>query len=309
MTRSPARVGTTRLDSIPGPAGSLPLRIPSPLQELYDERLAGVGVRLLLKRDDLINPDVPGNKWRKLKYNLAEAQRLGHRTLLTFGGAYSNHIRATAAAGERFGFATIGVIRGEEHLPLNDSLAYAVRHGMQLSYLDRSAYRHKHDPAVIDRLRQEFGGFYVVPEGGSNGLGVRGCTEIPAEIADDFDVICCPCGTGGTLAGIALGTRPGARAVGFSVLKNGGFLADEVIMLQREAASCTAGCWDIELGYHFGGYAKTTPELGAFIADFDRRHGIVLDRVYTAKMMYGVMDLARNGLLASGSTVIAVITG
>jgi 1-aminocyclopropane-1-carboxylate deaminase/D-cysteine desulfhydrase-like pyridoxal-dependent ACC family enzyme len=309
VTRSPASDSTTRLDSLPGPAGPLPLRIPSPLQELHYDRLASVGVRLLLKRDDLINPDVPGNKWRKLKYNLAEAQRAGRRTLLTFGGAYSNHIRATAAAGERFGFATIGVIRGEEHLPLNDSLAYAVRHGMQLSYLDRGTYRHKHDLAVIARLRQEFGNFYLVPEGGSNGLGVRGCAEIPAEIAEDFDVICCPCGTGGTLAGIALGLRPAQRAMGFSVLKNGGFLAGEVVRLQREAAGRTAGCWDLELGYHFGGYAKTTPELGAFIADFDRRHGLVLDRVYTAKMMYGIMDLARNGWFTSGSTVIAVITG
>jgi 1-aminocyclopropane-1-carboxylate deaminase len=309
VTRSPARTGATRLDSIPEPAGSWPLRIPSPLEELRDDRLAVTGVRLVLKRDDLINPDVPGNKWRKLKYNLAEAQRSGQRTLLTFGGAYSNHIRATAAAGEGFGFATIGVIRGEERLPLNDSLAYAVRHGMRLTYLDRETYRHKHDPAVIARLRQEFGDFYLVPEGGSNGLGVRGCAEIPAEISDDFDVICCPCGTGGTLAGIALGLRPTQRALGFSVLKNGGFLAEEVVRLQREAAGRTVSCWDIELGYHFGGYAKTTPELGAFIADFKQRHGILLDRIYVAKMMYGIIDLSRSGRFASGSTVIAVITG
>ena len=299
----------TRLGSIPEPAEALPLCIPSPLEELRDDRLARAGVRLALKRDDLINPDVPGNKWRKLKYNLAEAQRLGHRTLLTFGGAYSNHIRATAAAGEYFGFATIGVIRGEEHLPLNDSLAYAVRRGVRLTYLDRGTYRHKHDPAVIARLRQEFGSFYLVPEGGSNGLGVRGCAEIPAEIPDDFDVICCPCGTGGTLAGIVLGLRPGQRAIGFSVLKNGGFLADEVIRLQQEAAGRDVGCWSIELGYHFDGYAKTTPELAAFIADFKQRHGLLLDRVYVAKMMYGIIDFARKGRFASGSTVIAVITG
>jgi 1-aminocyclopropane-1-carboxylate deaminase len=279
------------------------------MQELHDERLARTGVRLLLKRDDLINPDVPGNKWRKLKYNLAEAERSGHRTLLTFGGAYSNHIRATAAAGERFGFSTIGVIRGEEHLPLNDSLAYAVRHGMRLTYLDRGTYRQQHDPAVIARLRQAFGRFYLVPEGGSNGLGVRGCAEISTEVPDDFDVICCPCGTGGTLAGIALRLPSGQRALGFSVLKNGGFLVDEVIRLQREAAGREVGCWDIELGYHFGGYAKTTPELTAFIADFQRRHGLALDRVYVAKMMYGIIDLSRSGFFASGSTVIAVITG
>jgi 1-aminocyclopropane-1-carboxylate deaminase len=299
----------TRPDSTPEPAGALPLRVPSPLQELHDERLARAGVRLLLKRDDMINPDVPGNKWRKLKYNLAEAERSGHRTLLTFGGAYSSHIRATAAAGERCGFATVGVIRGEEHLPLNDSLAYAVRHGMRLTYLDRGTYRRKHDPAVIARLRQSFSGFYLVPEGGSNGPGARGCAEIPAEISDDFDVICCPCGTGGTLAGIALGLRPAQRALGFSVLKNGGFLVDDVNRLQREAAGYEVGCWDIELGYHFGGYAKSTPELAAFIAGFKERHGLLLDRVYVAKMMYGIIDLCRTGFFASGPTVIAVITG
>jgi 1-aminocyclopropane-1-carboxylate deaminase len=309
VSRSSARTEATEPGGLAEPAGALPLRIPSPLQELRDDCLAGTGVRVLLKRDDLINPDVPGNKWRKLKYNLAEAERSGHRTLLTFGGAYSNHIRATAAAGERFGFATIGVIRGEEHLPLNDSLAYAVRHGMQLTYMDRDTYRHKHDQAVIAQLRQAFGDFYLVPEGGSNGLGVRGCAEIPAEIPDAFEVICCPCGTGGTLAGIALGLRPAERALGFVVLKNGGFLVDEVIRLQQEAAGNEVGCWDIELGYHFGGYAKTTPELAAFIADFQQRHGLLLDRVYTAKMMYGIIDLARGGFFASGSTVIAVITG
>jgi 1-aminocyclopropane-1-carboxylate deaminase len=287
----------------------LALRIPSPVQEVHDERLATAGVRLLLKRDDLINPDVPGNKWRKLKYNLAEAKRSGHHTLLTFGGAYSNHIRATAAAGEAFGFATIGVIRGEQHLPLNDSLAYAVRHGMRLTYLDRGTYRQKHDPAVIAQLRQALGGFYLVPEGGSNGLGVRGCAEIPAEIPDDFDVICCPSGTGSTLAGIALGLRPRQRAVGFSVLKDGAFLADEVVRLQREVAGHNTSCWDIELGYHFGGYAKITPQLTEFAADFERRHGLSLNRIYVAKMMYGIIDLSRSGFFARGSTVIATITG
>ena len=309
MIRSSILTDAARLGSISEPDGSLPLRLPSPMHELHDERLTSAGVRLLLKRDDLINPDVPGNKWRKLKYNLAEAERSGHRTLLTFGGAYSNHIRATAAAGEGFGFSTIGVIRGEEHSPLNDSLAYAVRHGMRLTYLDRGTYRHKHDAAVIARLRRAFGAFYLVPEGGSNGLGVRGCAEIPAEITDNFDVICCACGTGGTLAGIALGLRPGQQALGFPVLKNSGFLVDEVIRLQREAADREGGCWGIELRYHFGGYAKTTPELTAFIADFQERHALLLDHVYVAKMMYGIIDLSRSGFFATGSTVVAVITG
>ncbi len=211
-------------------------RVPSPLQHLADDLMRAAGVEVWLKRDDLIHPEVPGNKWRKLKYNLAEAAKRGDRTLLTCAGAYSNHIRAVAAAGCWRGFATIGIIRGEEHLPLNPSLAYATRQGTRLGYLSREAYRRKADPEVADALRREFGSFYLLPEGGSNDLAARGCAELPAEIGMGFDVICCPCGTGGTLAGIAAGLRPGQRAVGFSVLKGAGFLDGDVAGLIAQAS-------------------------------------------------------------------------
>lgn len=285
------------------------LRVPSPVVELEDDRLVAAGVRLLVKRDDLIHPELPGNKWRKLKYNLVAATDQGHDTLLTFGGAYSNHIRATAAAGYYFGYRTIGVIRGEEHLPLNPSLAYAVGRGMRLTYLDRTTYRHKHTPEVIDALRQRWGRFYLLPEGGSNPLAVTGCAELPGEIDRDFDVICCPVGTGGTLAGIAAGLAPGRRAIGFSVLKGGEFLAGEVERLQFEAVGKSTGNWHIEHGFHCGGYAKATPELGEFAADFTARHAITLDMVYTAKMMLGVITLAQDGRFAQGSRIVAVVTG
>jgi 1-aminocyclopropane-1-carboxylate deaminase len=285
------------------------LRLPSPLRELRDDRLAPHGVRLLLKRDDLIHPELPGNKWRKLKYNLARAREQGCTSLLAFGGAYSNFIRAVAAAGARFGFATIGVIRGEEHVPLNPSLAYAAGRGMRLTYLDRSTYRHKHTPEVVDRLRREFGDFYLLPEGGSNDLAVLGCAEIPAEIDEPFDVICSPVGTGGTLAGLAANLAPGQRAIGFSVLKGGEFLAAEVERLQRAAYGSGSRNWHIEYGFHFGGYAKRTPELDAFIADWASRHGTVLDRIYVAKMMYGILALTRAGTFPTGTTVVAVVTG
>lgn len=292
---------------MPGPLPGL--RLPSPVEQVRDDRLATASVHLYLKRDDLISPDIPGNKWRKLKYNLSAAREQGQRTLLTFGGAYSNHIRATAAAGHHFGFETIGVIRGEEHLPLNPSLAYAVRHGMRLSYLDRSAYRDKMSPGVIDGLRRRFGEFYLLPEGGSNAAALRGCAEVPGEIEGPFDVICCPVGTGGTLAGIAHGLRAGQRALGFSVLRGGQFLGREVAGLQREAFGAGSGNWSIEYGCHFGGYARRRPELDRFIADFQARHGLVLDWVYTAKMMYGIITLAAQAAFAPGSTVVAVITG
>ncbi|GAA3740591.1 pyridoxal-phosphate dependent enzyme [Salinactinospora qingdaonensis] len=282
--------------------------MPSPLVEVADERLRRRGVRLLLKRDDLIDAEIPGNKWRKLQPNLAAARRQGHRRLLTFGGAYSNHIRAVAAAGHRYGLATIGVIRGEEHTPLNWSLSYAARRGMRLVYLDRATYRRNHTPEVIDRFRREYGSFYLVPEGGSNALAVRGAMAVPAEVDEPFDVICCPVGTGATVAGIAAGLAPPARAVGFSVLKGGDFLAADVARLQDEAGVPTRN-WRIETGFHFGGFAKQPPELAGFVDDFAGRHGITLEWVYVAKMLAGVFTMAQRGDFTPGTTVVAVVTG
>ena len=286
----------------------LAIRLPSPLAELHDDRLIGPGVRLYLKRDDLIHPEVPGNKWRKLKYNLAAAKEQGHRRLLTFGGAFSNHIRATAAAGRYFGFQTIGVIRGEEHRPLNESLAYAVSQGMRLTYMDRETYRRKAEPDVLNMLLDKFGPCYVLPEGGSNGLAVRGCAELPVEIGIDFDLISCACGTGGTLAGIAAGLLSDTqRALGFAVLKGGQFLDAEVRRLQTEYGTVTEN-WSIDYDFHFGGYAKRKPALDAFVADFKARHDITLDWVYEAKMLYGLFGRIAEGVFAAGTTIVAVLS-
>lgn len=282
--------------------------LPSPLVELRDERLQRRGVRVYLKRDDLIHPEVPGNKWRKLKYNLAAAKDQGHSRLLTFGGAYSNHIRATAAAGHHFGFETVGVIRGEEHLPLNESLAYAVGRGMALTYLDRATYRRKTEPDVLAALVKGFGPCYVVPEGGSNGPGVRGCAELPSEIGIDFDVVCCATGSGGTVAGIVAGLDGRQRALGFAVLKSGQFLDDEVRRLQRAGFGRQTSNWALDYDFHFGGYAKRKPELNAFIEDFESRHGVRLDWVYEAKMMYGLFERVASGEFACGTTIVAVLS-
>lgn len=290
-------------------AHPLDLRLPSPLHELQDDRLTRAGVRLYLKRDDLINPHIPGNKWRKLEYNLEAAKKQGHHTLLTFGGAHSNHIRATAAAGHYFGFATVGVIRGEEHLPLNMSLEYAAHLGMRLTYMDRATYREKMNPEILANLHSQFGEFYLLPEGGSNSNALRGCAEIPKEISQPFDVICCPCGTGGTLAGMAYRLNSRQRALGFSVLRGGEFLARQVTDLQSEAFSDVTGNWSVDYNFHFGGFAKRKPALDAFIADFQRRHELTLDWIYVAKMMYGIFTLAARGFFSAGTKVVAVITG
>ena len=290
------------------PVVPIELQVPSPLDELGDERLSHAGLRLLLKRDDLISPAIPGNKWRKLQHNLRAARDEGHDVLLTFGGAYSSHIRATAAAGHHYGFATIGIIRGEEHRPLNPVLAAAAGYGMRLEYLDRTAYRDKENPELIASLRRRFGGFYLLPEGGSNALAAQGCAEIPAEITQPFDVICVPCGTGGTLAGLAHGLSAGQRALGFAVLR-GAFLDREVAALQTAAFGAPSANWSISNDFHFGGFARRKPALDGFIAGFTARHGLLLDWVYTAKMMYGIYDLAARGTFPPGTTLAALITG
>ncbi|RZU24552.1 1-aminocyclopropane-1-carboxylate deaminase [Kribbella rubisoli] len=283
--------------------------MPSPVVEIGDDRLGAAGVRVLLKRDDLVHPEVPGNKWRKLKYNVAKARELGFGSLLTFGGAYSNHVRATAAVGALCGFETVGVIRGEEHLPLNSSLEYAVSRGMRLTYLDRTTYREKTSDAVIEALRKEFGDFYLIPEGGSNAEAVRGCAELPAELEPSVDIVFCAVGTGGTLAGVAAGVRPDQLVVGVPVLKGGAFLEDDIVRLQEQVYGARKGSWRLECDYHFGGYAKRTSELDEFIDDFEVRHGLRLDWVYEAKMMYALFDLVARDSFARGTTIVALISG
>ncbi|MER6999607.1 pyridoxal-phosphate dependent enzyme [Streptomyces sp. NPDC000410] len=281
--------------------------LPSPLERVEDERFTRFGVRLLLKRDDLIHADLPGNKWRKLAPNLLAA---AGRPMLTFGGAYSNHLRATAAAGRLLGFRTIGVVRGDELAgrPLNPSLARCAADGMVLRFVDRATYRRKARPEVLSALLDRFGDCYVVPEGGSNALAARGCTGLGRELRGVADVAAVACGTGGTLAGLAAGLAPGQRAIGIPVLK-GGFLAEEIRGLQQDAFGGPAGEWSLDERFHFGGYARSTPVLDAFADDFEARHGLPVERLYVAKMLYGLVALAEEGAFAPGTAVAAVITG
>ncbi|MGW1074329.1 1-aminocyclopropane-1-carboxylate deaminase/D-cysteine desulfhydrase [Streptomyces sp. NPDC002537] len=295
---------------LPTPSGGLaalrPL-LPSPLEELRDERFERRGVRLLLKRDDLIHPELPGNKWRKLEPNLRAAAEAGHRTLLTFGGAYSNHLRATAAAGRLLGFATIGIVRGEElaDRPLNRSLARCAADGMRLRFVDRGTYRRKAEPGVLAALA---GDSFVIPEGGSNAAAARGCAELGRELRGTTDTVAIACGTGGTLAGLAAGLSPAQRAIGFPVLK-GGFLGAETARLQEEAFGGPRGDWRLDERFHCGGYARVPQELLSFAEDFEARHGVPLERLYVAKMLYGLTALASEGAFARGTMVTAVVTG
>ncbi|MEH2271674.1 MAG: pyridoxal-phosphate dependent enzyme [Nostoc sp.] len=296
--------------------------LPPPIQQINSKIAHHAGVNLYVLRLDLMHPWVNGNKWFKLKYNLLEAKEKNFTTLLTFGGAYSNHIYATAASGNLFGFRTIGVIRGEERLPLNPTLSFAVQQGMQLVYMNREMYRQRNTPALEEYLRQRFGEVFIIPEGGSNLNGVRGCIEIvggampTAGDAYAFDRICVACGTATTLAGIALSLNEGQKAIAFPVLKNGAFLAQEIetLLTNYLASGLTTpynslASWELICDYHFGGYAKVNDELLMFSKQFTQEHGVPLDYVYTAKMFYGVMDLLKQGFFGKGESLLLVHTG
>ncbi|MET8077130.1 pyridoxal-phosphate dependent enzyme [Streptomyces sp. NPDC005303] len=284
-------------------------RLPSPLQELSDPRFARQGVRLLLKRDDLIHPELIGNKWRKLAPNLTAA---AGRTVVTFGGAYSNHLRATAAAGRLLGLPTVGVVRGDElaDRPLNPSLARCAADGMRLHFVDRPTYRRKTEPDTLARVLRaaDAEGAYVVPEGGSNTLAVRGCRALGEELSGRADVVAIACGTGGTLAGLAAGLAPDQRCLGVPVLR-GGFLTADIKSLQHRAFGARRGAWALDDRFHFGGYARTTAALDAFATDFENRHGVPVERLYVAKLLYGLVTLAEEGAFTRGATLAAVVTG
>lgn len=281
---------------------------PSPIQEIKDEVFAKKDIQVFMKREDLNHPVISGNKWRKLKYNLLEAKKLGQDTLLSFGGAFSNHIYAVSGAGKEFGFKTIGVIRGEETLPLNDTLAFAQSCGMRLKYLDRSTYREKHSHNVIQALLNEFGNCYVIPEGGTNNLAIKGCTEIIEETIQKFDHYCLSVGTGGTISGIVEGLAGNSNVLGFSSLK-GHFIAPEIENLLSNYSEKTYTNWSINTDFHFGGYAKVKPELLSFMKSFEAKHSILLDPIYTGKAMYGLYELIHSGYFKPGDKILFIHTG
>ena len=284
----------------------------SPIQVIDSPLLESKGVRLFIKRDDLLHPHISGNKWRKLSYNIEFFKENSFDKMLTFGGAFSNHIAAVAAAGNAFQFETLGIIRGECPTELNPTLAFAVAQGMRLKFISRSDYKLKATPAFQEKILKEFGHCYILPEGGTNALAIKGCQaiieEIKEQLAEIPDVFCICCGTGGTISGLITALAGEKNILGFSALK-GDFLEKEVTHLLRQHDYPTHDNWRIRSDYHFGGYAKWTPPLIEFINQFKRDYGIPLDPIYTGKMMYGLFDLIQKDYFSKGSTLLAVHTG
>lgn len=263
------------------------------------------GIELYMKREDVLHCEISGNKFRKLKYNLEEAKRLGFTKLLTFGGAYSNHIAAVAAAGRDYGFETVGVIRGEELISKykeNPTLKKAEEDGMQFYFATRTQYRDKTDVVFLEELKNQFDDFYVIPEGGTNKFAVKGCEEILTEEDEMFDFICCAVGTGGTISGIINSLKPHQKALGFPALK-GDFLFEEIKPYVKNSQ------WNLVTNYHFGGYAKINTELKLFISHFYQKYLISLDPVYTSKTTFGVIDLISKGYFPKESKILIIHTG
>lgn len=283
--------------------------VDAPVEEIEDPILFEKGIQLLIKREDLIHPEISGNKWRKLKYNILAAEKQKRKTLLTFGGAYSNHILAVAAAGKEFGFKTIGVIRGEEHVPLNPTLrSVTTDFGMELFYMDRITYRLKDSSPILNMLKKKFDNPFLIPEGGTNNMAIKGCVEILDDVKTPYDYVCCSCGTGGTLAGLICSLEGDKSVLGFSALK-GDFLIKEVERHVKYYGARGFPNWTINTDFHFGGYAKFQPELIDFINAFKQRHQIQLDPIYTGKMMFGVFSLIKKGFFKRGTTILAIHTG
>ena len=291
------------------------LAIPSPLERillpLFDEKK----IEVHIKRDDLIHDEISGNKYRKLKYNIHHALNAKKDAILTFGGAYSNHIAATAAACQFFGIKSIGIIRGEDADLNNSTLARAISNGMQIIRVSREEYATKDEPIYIEHLHEKFPNVHIVPEGGANYFGLNGCAEILKEINQDFNFVICGVGTGTTLAGMAISLEKNQKIIGFPAIKGGEYLMDEIkhqinyALLDENWMNDILQKIELNHDYSFGGFAKVNDELIAFQKLFYEQTKIELDLVYTAKMMFGFLDLVQKNNFPEGSKIIIYHSG
>ncbi len=278
-------------------------------QQIILPELNAKKVQLWIKREDAIHPFVSGNKFRKLKYNILKAFTERKSTLLTFGGAFSNHIAATAVAANLSGLKSIGIIRGDELannfnevVKTNFTLKTAFENGMQLEFVARDSYREKNEEYFIKKLKAKFGDFYLIPEGGTNSLAVKGCEEILDSTDDAFDFICAAIGTGGTISGLINASKIKQKVFGFPALK-GDFLENEIHKFTSKSN------WELIPNYHLGGYAKYSIEFINFLNNFTKETNILLDPIYTGKMVYGIVDLVKKDYFDEGAKILAIHTG
>jgi 1-aminocyclopropane-1-carboxylate deaminase len=263
-------------------------------------------IYLGVKRDDLLHPLISGNKWRKLKYNLAHMKKLKKTELLTFGGAFSNHIHACAAAGKEFNLTTHAIVRGPELDHHNPTIQFAKQCGMQLHVVNRLEYRQRNDPDYLNSLQARFPSAYIIPEGGTNSLALLGCQEL-VNTLPEHDYLICPTGSGGTLAGLIEGSETATQVIGIAVLKQADYLKDEIRKLSTKAN--LQNNWQLLTDFHGGGYGKFTPQLWRFCQEMNNNHNLPLEPIYSGKMMYALWQLIEQDYFPAGSKIIAVHTG
>ena len=279
------------------------LNLPSPLTEVQSVSLSEKNISLQLKRDDLIHPDISGNKWRKLYLNILEAKKQNKDTILTFGGPFSNHIYASAAAAKLFGLRSIGIIRGEYVDPNNHTLKFAETQGMEIVRISKAIYG-----SDKETIAMQYPEAYIIPDGGNNDLGRMGMKYLAEELnqitPSEEMILVLPIGTGCTMAGLVQHLNKNFSVLGISVLKNKS--------IDAEMASVTKDSevrYEINHDYHFGGYAKTTKELIDFANKFAEKQAVNIDPIYTAKSMFAIYDLLAKNKFAEGSKIISLHTG
>lgn len=275
------------------------------IQEIDISTITSQNIKLSILREDLNHSEISGNKFRKLKYNLIEADKLGYQKILTFGGAFSNHIAATAAAGKLHGFETIGIVRGEElaaKIDENATLRFARDCGMKFHFISREEYRKKDDLIFLENLKNQFPETYIIPEGGTNNLAIKGCKEILHENCSTYNYIATAIGTGGTITGLIESCKTNQTILGFPSLK-GDFITNDIKSLTEKEN------FTIFNTFHFGGYGKVNEELITFVNDFKRINQIQLDPIYTGKMAFGLFQLIKNNYFEDNSSILMVHTG
>ena len=270
--------------------------------EIFDSLFEEKNIRVFIRRLDLIPKPISGNKYFKLKYNISHALEKKYSSIITFGGAYSNHILATSIICNQNKLRSIGYIRGEEKVSFNPTLKEAIKNGMEIKYLNRKDYSKIKNEIFLNSLFKEYENYYLLPEGGTNNLAIAGAEEI-LELNEDYQYVCCPVGTGGTISGIINKSSSESKVIGFSSLKGINSLKIEIEEQTNKKN------WIINEDYSGKGYAKISKDLIDFINIFFREKKIILDAIYTAKMVMGIYDLIKKKYFKNGSRILIVHTG
>jgi 1-aminocyclopropane-1-carboxylate deaminase len=286
----------------------------SPLERLQHPLFDKFKLAVYIKRDDLLHNIVSGNKWRKLKYNLAQLKKNNHQGAITFGGSYSNHIHAFAYACKLENIPCIGVIRGEAQYANNFTLTWARQWGMSCHFVDRKTYRRRFETAFIDELHKQYPNHAIIPEGGSNALAIPGVSEVITELNQqiDFDTLLTPVGSGGTLAGLISGDSVAHdkqhKLLGIAVLKQAEYLANDIKALLTESGHKHKN-WQLLTQFHRGGYGKFSQQDIQRILDFNRQTGIIFEPVYSGKMLLAFLDLIQQNYFKVGERIVLLHTG